>query len=78
MGMAGGGDGEGCGREGGGWACGTVVQANLGRAASVQFGSATVSACFIQLVLSAWPGTWLVLILWELFGKSVSGGRGLS
>lgn len=39
--------------------------------------TATVSAYFMASSES-WPGTWLVLILWELFGKSVSGGRGLS
>lgn len=52
--------------------------ASGGRKPQIQVETRLQSVPTSSLVLSAWPGTWLVLSLWELFGKSVSGGRGLS
>lgn len=80
VGGDGGGDAGGGGNGGGGGGRGgRVVQwSGLGLASDSDRNTGQQSAPASSLVLSTWPGTWMVLSLWELSGKSVSGGRGPS
>lgn len=74
-----GGEDAGGGGNGGGGRGRRVVQwSGLGLASDSDRNTRQQSVPDSSLVLSTWPGTWMVLSLWELSGKSVSGGRGPS